>query len=99
MVSILCTQIENHGILKHIPLLLVLSIDCINRLRKASLKNLFSTSRTQQNVLMIIILADVWVVIRYIMYTNGQPCTCMRNAAIRHIKVTTMIRLLRGDQS
>ena len=74
MVSILCTQIENHGILKHIPLLLVLSTDCIHRLRKASLKNLFSTSRTQQNVLMIIILADVWVVIRYIMYTNGQPC-------------------------
>ena len=51
------------------PLLLVLSIDCIHRLRKAALKNLFSTSRTEQNVLMTIILADVWVV-RYIIYIH-----------------------------
>jgi hypothetical protein len=51
----------------YVLLLFVLSIDCIHRLRKASLKNLFSTSRTKQNVLMTIILADVWVV-RYIIY-------------------------------
>ena len=35
----------------------------------------------------------------YHVYKLTALFTCMRNAAIRHIKFTTMIRLLRGDQS
>jgi transposase-like protein len=42
-------QIEDHGTLKHVLLLLVLSIDCIHRLRKASSlkEDLFSISKTE----------------------------------------------------
>src|SRR5688500_18309952 len=98
MVSIVYIQMEDHGTLKHV-LLLVLSIDCIHRLRKASLKDLFSTSRTEQNVLMTIILVDTWIVVSYIIYTNGHACLCLCEMLQLDIQITIMIRFLRGDQS